>query len=286
MAQPGRRGSAPYENLYIYVLSGRAFEADEAGFGDGFLGNWVEGDTSFLFFTRSAEDAMSDLLKRRPDLLIEDEYAFTYDQWQGGGLEPLRIKPFLIVPPWLDVEPDNSFIKVLLDPGVVFGNCMHPTTVDCLKAMAWCREHRPFRRVIDIGTGTGVLALAAAFLGATEVTALDLNPLCVKTAAANVKLNGLQGVVRVKEGRAEDLADDPADLVVANIHFDVINALLGTEGFRKREALILSGLMRSQAAKVERRLKDLHYTITRKWDHDMTWYTMLAQGSGGASLIY
>jgi ribosomal protein L11 methyltransferase len=144
--------------------------------------------------------------------------------------------------------------------------------------MAWLRARRPFRHVIDIGTGTGVLSLAAAFLGAESVTALDLNPLCVKTAAANVKLNNLQGVVHVREGRAEDFADDRADLVVANIHFDVIKTLLGMAGFRKRDALILSGLMRSQAVKVETLLEKLNYHIERKWDHDMTWFTLLARG--------
>ena len=98
----GETGSPPYDNLHIYVLSGRASEAEEAGLGDGFVGNWVEGESSFLFFNRPADDAVSALVKQRPDLAIEDRYDFTYDQWQGGGLAPVRIDPFFIVPPWLN----------------------------------------------------------------------------------------------------------------------------------------------------------------------------------------
>jgi ribosomal protein L11 methyltransferase len=267
----------PYETLYIYSLSGRVCEAEEVGLGDGFLGNWVEGENSFLFFSRQAQDDVRVLLKKRADLILEDEFIFSYDQWQGGGLEPVRIEPFLIVPPWLDDEPSEGWYKIRLDPGVVFGNCLHPTTADCLRAIAWCHRLRPFSHVMDIGTGTGVLALAAALLGATSVTAVDLNPLCVKTAAANVSLNGLEGLITVKEGRAEDLAGVSADVVVANIHFDIIRALLRMEGFNKRERLVLSGLMRSQAARTADLLSDLNYRIERQWDHEMTWYTLAAR---------
>jgi ribosomal protein L11 methyltransferase len=268
--------SYPYHMLHIYVFSGRLSEKEEAGLGDGFLGNWVEGECSFLFFGRPAREEIRRLLAARPDLRLDDEYRFSYDQWQGGRLEPVRIDPFLIVPPWVECDPVEGLTTILLDPGVVFGNCLHPTTRDSLKALAWSRGRRSFRRVLDLGTGTGVLALAAARLGAESVSAVDLNPLCVRTAARNVMLNGLGGIVEVKQGRAEDFAEDPADLVIANIHAEVIRALLGMEAFRGRDRLILSGLMRSQAREIRAELIKAGYAIVREWDDEMTWFTLVA----------
>lgn len=69
---------------------------------------------------------------------------------------------------------DEDVIKIRLDPGVVFGNCLHPTTRDCLKALSLVAEMDPLDYVLDLGTGTGVLAVAAALLGAKRVVAVDL----------------------------------------------------------------------------------------------------------------
>jgi ribosomal protein L11 methyltransferase len=131
--------------------------------------------------------------------------------------------------------------------------------------------------VVDFGTGTGILALAAAFLGAGSVLAVDLNPLCVKTAEANVARNGFGDVIQVVEGPVEDFVDEPADLVAANIHQTVINELLGKRRFVAGERLILSGLMRSAAREVRRKLARLRFAILHEWDHEMTWFTILAE---------
>ena len=81
--------------------------------------------------------------------------------------------------------------------------------------------------------------------------AVDLNPLCVNTARNNVQLNRLEDRIEVKEGRAEAYAEVPADLMLANIHWDVLKSLLATEGFRRNPWIILSGLMRSHARDLE-----------------------------------
>ncbi|MDQ1335593.1 MAG: hypothetical protein QG552_2543 [Thermodesulfobacteriota bacterium] len=267
----------PYDDLYIYLIKGAFRQEDEALLGNDFLGNWVEEGSSFLFFRRPLRRRISQLLTARPDLELVDEFHFSYEEWQGGGLNPMRIEPFLIVPPWQEESPqEEGLITILLDPGVVFGNCHHPTTQACLKALTLvARKIRP-GRVIDLGTGTGILALAAARLGAREVLAIDLNPLCVKTAARNVGLNHLEETVHVIEGTAEDVADEPADLIVANIHYEVIKQLLEKDNLRKTAKLIVSGLMRSQYKDFSVRLKHCGFHPVREWDHDMTWYTVLA----------
>ena len=270
-------GMAPYRDLYIYLLDGLVREDDEVLLGDTFLGNWVEEDSSFLFFKKPADKPLIRLLKRRSDLELVDDYCFTYEQWQGGGLDALRIEGFLIIPPWEKTVPNEGLIRILLDPGVVFGNGLHPTTRDCLRAIAWAHRKRPFSRVLDLGTGTGVLALAVACLGAERVLAADLNPLCVRTANKNVRLNGLNEIIEVVERPAEDFYDEPADLMVANIHHAVIRDLLERRMFRKKDRIIISGLMRSQAREIKTQLEGPCFRLLREWDHDMTWFTFLAE---------
>lgn len=266
----------PYEDLYIYLVKGQVSEKNETVLGDAFIGNWVEDDTAFLFFSEPSSGIVITLLKNREDLALIDEYHLPYEQWQGGVLEPVRIDPFLIVPPWVEAEPRPADIKIILDPGVVFGTGFHPTTKDCLRAMVTLQERQiPIGKVLDLGTGTGILAMAAAFLGAGEVTAVDLNPLSVKTAKRNVLLNHLEGVIKVVEGEAQGFVDQSADLVIANIHHKVIQDLFETDGFLQKRRFIISGLMRSQVRDVKSQTQKCGLEVIREWDHEMNWYTLL-----------
>jgi len=271
-----RDGQRPYQDLYVYLLNGVLWEGDETFLGNDFIGNWVEGENSFLFFSKPSRQLVSRLLTARPNLALESDYHFSYEEWQGGGLDPLAIDPFLIVPPWQKKDDLSGLMTILLDPGVVFGNGLHPTTRSCLKALYLAAQNIPLGRVLDLGTGTGILALAAARLGAQQVLAVDLNPLCVKTAAKNVDLNGLTGIIRVIEARAEDVVNDAADLIVANIHYAVIERLLEGGAFHKSATLIISGLMRSQYRQIKTRLSQYGFHPLHEWDHDMTWFTVLA----------
>jgi len=267
-------GNVPYKDLYIYLFKGLVKETDEGNLGEAFIGNWVEDDSSFLFFTRPSDQVIEQLLMSRSDLELLDDYYFTYEQWQGGGLDVLRIGNFVIVPPWEETERKADEVRIRLDPGVVFGNGLHPTTRDCLKALAFARTQRFFSEVLDLGTGTGVLALAAAYLGADQVMAVDLNPLCVKTAFRNVRLNELEKVVFVMEGPAERFSDEPADLVIANIQYEVTRDLLDQRVFGNGDRLIISGLMRTQARDIRSHLARQHFKVVHEWDHEMTWFTL------------
>jgi ribosomal protein L11 methyltransferase len=267
----------PYEDLFIYMLEGVVSESDEQDFGNGFLGNWIEDNSSFMFFREPSERLVSRLVNTRPNLKLLEEYHFTYEEWQGVSTEPLKMDNMVIAAPWVDVELSAGEKKILLDPGVVFGSGLHPTTKDCLKALSDLRRTCEFDRVLDLGTGTGILALAAASLGAREVLAVDLNPLCVRTARRNVTLNGLEEMVSVAQGKAEDFVDYEADLVLANLHHEVIKNLLSMKVFKRRRWLILSGLMRTQARELKAGLEQHHLEMIREWDHEMTWYTVLLQ---------
>jgi ribosomal protein L11 methyltransferase len=266
-----------YQDLYIYLLDGIVPEAEETALGRGFIGNWIEGGNSFLFFGFPARESVSRLLNTRPDLRLLDDFHFRYEEWQGGELEPLRVGPFLIVPPWMDMEANHDEVKLAIDPGVVFGTGLHPTTRDCLRAIARLNKTAAMGRVMDIGTGTGILALAAASMGAKEVWGVDANPLCVKTARRNVSLNRLDDLVTIDQGNAEDFPDKAAETVLANIHYDAIVQLMETPGFRDREWFILSGLMRSQARDLKMLLVKYGLQVVDEWDSEMTWYTMLVR---------
>jgi ribosomal protein L11 methyltransferase len=279
------KSSEPYQELYIYLINGVVSARDEAGFGNEFLGTWVEGETSFLFFPIPSREKVHSLIMDRPELSLFEEHHFSYEEWQGTRLEPIRISKFLIVPPWNSEAAGEGEVRMILDPGVVFGTGLHPTTGGCLQALAYLRKQFAFERVVDLGTGTGVLAVAAASLGARRVLAVDLNPLCVRTAKQNVRHNRQEDAVEVVEGKAEDFTEEHVDLVVANLHYDALITLLEKESVWKKEWIILSGLMRSQARDIKIRLEKYGLTIVQEWDDEGTWTTMLVKGAPWPSIL-
>lgn len=274
-------GRNPYEGLYIYYLEGPVSREEERFLGPEFLGNWVEGDSSFLFFSGPSRELVQKIVEGDERLRLIDEFRFTYEEWMGGEIKVRRVSRFLIVPPWEDLGRGNGELKMLLDPGVVFGNSLHPTTRHCLLALIEMSECLSCSGVLDLGTGTGILAIGAALLGAETVLAVDNNPLAVRTAARNVTLNGLEHTVTVREGLAEDFMDSPFDLLIANIHFEVILALIKKEGFLQKRHFILSGLMRDQARDIKKELSRLPVEITQEWDHDTIWHTIMGRAHPG-----
>jgi len=271
---------SPYNDLYIYYLEGSLKREEESHLGLTFLGNWAEEDSSFLFFSQPSEDLVQRIIDKDKRLRLIDEFHFTYEEWLGGKVIPHKISRFLIVPPWEDCQQNDGDLKMLLNPGVVFGTSLHSTTRDCLLALLEISEKSLPYRVLDLGTGTGILAIGAALLGAERVLAVDNNPLAVKTATLNVKLNGLEESIEVREGLAEDIVDSPSDLLIANIHYDVVLKLIKEGGFLKKKYFILSGLMRSQARDIKLELSRYPVEIIHEWDNDIIWRTILGRVKG------
>ena len=107
-----------------------------------------------------------------------------------------------------------------LDPGMAFGTGTHPTTVMCLQALE--KYVKQGDSVIDVGTGSGVLSIGAALLGASKVQALDLDEVAVQAAKENIALNNVEEVVEVTHGNLLDSIKEPASIIVANILAEVI----------------------------------------------------------------
>jgi len=242
--------------------------------GPGFLGNWIEEESSFLFFSAPARELVQGVIEKDETLRLIEEFYFTYEEWQGGKIKPMRVSGLLIAPPWENIEEGNEEKKILLDPGVVFGTSLHPTTRDCLEALVEISAETHYHRVLDLGTGTGILAIAARRLGAENILAVDINPLAVKTALLNVRLNNAENRITVKKGLAEDFIDHRFDLLMANLHYDTILKLITARGFLEKRYFILSGLMRSQARDIRLKLARFPVELFSVRSRDMVWHTI------------
>ena len=266
-------GPCPYDDLYIYQLGGKLTSHKEIS-RTSFIGNWEEDDFSFLFFSNPADEEIRVLLSVQPQLTFIDSYQMPYEQWQGAEFAAFDQGCFQIIPPWENGSkgrPDK--LPIILDPGLVFGTGTHPTTRDCLDAVQLaCRDRAP-DRVLDLGTGTGLLALATARLGCRLNLAIDLNLLAAKTAKKNVGLNHLEKQIAVVQGYAETFIDCPADLLIANIHYDVMQKLICSKGFLTQKRFILSGLLRSEAKQIRIELERLPTKILKSWTHEGIWHT-------------
>jgi len=264
----------PYPYLYIYYVSGRVTGICEGLFSPSFIGNWQEGETSFLFFTEPAEEQVAGFLANQPHLALIDRFTMSYEDWHGGPILPLQAGRFRVMPPWAAEPAGPGDICVMLDPGVVFGAGNHPTTRHCLLALEWLMGRESVATVLDLGTGTGLLAIAAAKLGAQKTLAVDNNFLAAATALRNIRLNQLEKWVFSVSGSAEEFMDWPADLVVANIHFDIMRRLVETSGFKQKKWFVLSGLMRTQAGRIKDRITGYGALILDEWIEDGSWYTI------------
>lgn len=276
---PEGKSLTPDSVLYIYYLEGTlsrlyTFSHDQ------YLGNWEEDGFSFLFFLRPAPHEIEQLISEQPQLTLLDQYEMTYRDWQGGELEPLQIGRFLFSPPWCEQTGSDGLIHITLDSGVVFGNGTHPTTATCLEAIEIACHGGKVKTMLDLGTGTGVLALAAAKIGVNNIAAVDFNYLACRTANTNRELNGLHKSIAVINGRAEQLLNRPSDLLVANIHYDIMKDLIKAEGFLKQKWFVLSGLLNSETKKVLASLSHQPVHILKQWNSGGVWNTILGITDG------
>ncbi|MGE6603777.1 50S ribosomal protein L11 methyltransferase [Lysinibacillus fusiformis] len=148
----------------------------------------------------------------------EEDWATAWKQYY----HPVKISErFTIVPTWEQYTPVSTDELIIeLDPGMAFGTGTHPTTVMCLQGLE--KVIKEGDTVVDIGTGSGVLSIGAALLGAKNVHALDLDEVAVRSAQENVALNKVEDKVAVFHGNLLDTVKEPADVVVANILAEII----------------------------------------------------------------
>ncbi len=165
-----------------------------------------------------------------------------------------------------------------MDPGMAFGTGLHPTTQLCLLALE--RHIRPGMRVLDLGTGSGILAIAAAMMGAGSVLALDNDPEAVKVADENIRRNGVADRVRAAEGSLAQ-AEGRFDLLLVNILARVIVGMAAGLGKRlsPQGLLVASGIIAGQEEEVAESFRQNGLTVIgQEWIED--WAALLASPAG------
>ena len=179
--------------------------------------------------------------------------------------KPFRAGEKLIIKPsWENYEAQEGDLVLELDPGMAFGTGTHETTYMCMEQLE--KYVTPGCKAIDVGCGSGILALAAAKLGASDVLAIDLDQLAVKASIENTQKNALTDVVRVKHGDLLENSDEKADVIVANIIADVICYLCGPVKNHLLEGgtFICSGIIREREQDVQDALAAAGYTVCNR----------------------
>ena len=170
--------------------------------------------------------------------------------WQDGWrpfARAVRAGPFLVRPPWVEATVDPGVIELVLDGGRAFGTGAHPSTTLALELLA--EVVRPGSSVLDVGCGSGALAVGAALLGAVPVVAVDVDPAAVEATTANAARNGVDLDTSLHDATA---VDGTFDIVVANLGAPLVLDLADTLTARLAPggALVLSGLLDARAADV------------------------------------
>ncbi len=179
-------------------------------------------------------------------------------------------KPFhagtrlVIKPTWEPFTPDADDLIIEIDPGMAFGSGTHETTGMCLSLLE--NAIRGGEDVIDVGTGSGILAIGAALLGAGHVLAVDIDPDAVKVAQENVDHNHVGQIVSVQQGNLLDRVTDLCDICVANIISDVIISFASPlmKHIRPGGLFICSGIVSLRSDEVALALKTAGYEILQK----------------------
>jgi len=207
-----------------------------------------------LDLTLSVFDLDSTLIRRVDITSVENQDWLA--EWKKHW-RPTRVGRFLIAPSWEQVNEDPATILIRIEPNMAFGTGTHETTKLCLKAID---EHfEPGMSFLDVGTGTGILAIAAAKMNGdskAEINAYDVDRDSVAIARDNARDNGVAAEIEFFDGSIYDTTPIH-DFVCANVTLDVISPMLELLVQKSRMKLILSGILADQERQIVSQLADL-----------------------------
>jgi len=190
----------------------------------------------------------------------EEDWASSWKDY----FHPTRVSERIVIKPtWEEYVPSDGDLVIELDPGMAFGTGTHHTTTMCIR----CLEDiiKPDQTVFDVGTGSGILAVAAAKLGASCVQAIDFDPVAVRTAKENVAVNGVLATVEVIQGDLLTGVEGQADVIVANIIADIIIKMLPDTHLRLAEngIFIASGIIAERLGDVTEALIEQGFVVDK-----------------------
>lgn len=192
----------------------------------------------------------------------EEDWANAWKQYYF----PVRVTRFLtVVPSWIDYEKEqDDELLIELDPGLAFGTGTHPTTQLSLTALE--QTIRGNESVLDVGTGSGVLSIASKLLGASKVTAFDIDEMATRVAKENIALNPTIGEIEVFGNNLLVGVDQKSDLIVANILAEIL-LQMPQDAYRNLNddgSLILSGIIESKANEVKEAYEKVGFTLVER----------------------
>jgi ribosomal protein L11 methyltransferase len=216
----------------------------------------------------------------------DEDWANAWKQY----FKPIRVSERLTIKPtWEDYTASPEELILELDPGMAFGTGTHATTALCLRTLE--KVVQTGDDVIDVGTGSGILSIAAAKLGARHVLAVDLDPVAVSSATENTKLNQLENNITVKlsdllgvlKASETDVSNQlgvtlPVQVVVANILAEIILLFVNDvyEVLQPGGYYVASGIITAKEADVEKALVAANFTIVEK-NYDSDWVVIVAK---------
>ena len=174
--------------------------------------------------------------------------------------KPTPIGKFIIAPPWENMGETDAIV-IRIEPNMAFGTGTHDTTQLCLSAIS--RIYQPEMSFLDVGTGTGILSIAAAKLGGKNILACDTDIDSVRIARENAVLNEAAEAIEFMDGPIGDQTPD-FDFVCANLTIDVIGPIIDLLVAKTKSILLLSGILKEQQGMIESELSrfpDLNYEI-------------------------
>lgn len=178
--------------------------------------------------------------------------------------KPIKEGRVTIVPEWIDYKAEDGEYIVKIDPGMAFGTGEHESTRMCLKLLQALGVED--KTVIDVGTGSGILALASAVLGAKSVEAYDIDDNAVKSAKENAELNNLQNKIYVANANLLDKTTGKFDIVLANITADVLILLSQSLGDYTKEngIVIISGIILARENQVKEAFEKAGFKVLER----------------------
>lgn len=200
-------------------------------------------------------------------------------KWQEF-FKPTRVGERIVVrPSWEDYDPKPEDLVIEMDPGMAFGSGLHETTSMCIRALEKIlADGRGGIKILDVGTGTGILAIAGALLGADEALGIDIDTDAVRVANENIEKNGLADRITAQYGDLTEGVDYKADILVANLMADLVMRLSpAAAGHLERGGwYVTSGILDIKEETVSRAIREAGFAIEEVL-HDGEWCAVIAR---------
>ena len=219
------------------------------------------------------KDEINTLLQKAVDENIissfnVEEYSYEYKNWNKEwekGINVIEVSDQITIrPSFKDYENKQNKIVITIDPKMSFGTGEHETTKLVIQLLE--KHLEKGGKVLDVGTGTGILAIAAVKLGAESVLAIDNDDWCIENAEENCVLNNVNEKIKIKLSEIKDIAEKDFDIILANIHKNILTEIADgiSKRLNKKGIIILSGLLVEDEKDIIKAYENLKIIDNRK----------------------